>query len=563
MGFGAEMKDFISAFTTGKKLFERSPEEKERAELKAYTDEYLQQGMYTADRSALPDAEVPQAVVSTADPGTEMSNDTDDDAASEPDDDSDDEAMAYAKGGMVEAIPTRRGKDGQEGALDFTLNEADAGRGDDLFNVDGAAEAFSTGLDYVANTFGLNQRGAVQDPQRRQRLVEYQRGAGAASPQEVEGVFNVVDPKRSMSEGQRMVASMWAGYKFYLERGEPEKAAKYAGSLAQYSRARSMMLGNFAIAALEAGDTAGAAKLLTSAYNTIPDGRDIVVNQVGADGIDYSLVGADGKVTEKGKAGVRDLQRLAAGAATGQVFDQEATRVRQSRASGRGRGKEKNTSGREAIVAYKQAEAQYNAAMEAGDDQAAATAKQAMEKAYYEAVRANSAWENAQYGLAGQKRTPGTGTQKKSIIRDPDAVAQIDEALSSLIEQWDALSPDGKMGVRNLAADIYDNNDVALDQATQMAADIMSTGNPGDVALSERGKRVLKPKKAALPVDEPATDEAAVEELGNRQADIAIPEGQFPEEPVSPKPKFAKGGMVEDLDYWAEEKARKYRNMVQ
>jgi hypothetical protein len=549
--FGAEMKDFISAFSTGKKLFERSPEEKEQAALKSYTDDYLQQQeMYSADRSALPDAKVPQAVVSTDDPGTEVSNDTEGDT---------EEVVALAEGGAVEAIPTRRGKDGQEGALDFTLNEADAGRGDDLMNLDGAAEAFSTGLGYVANAFGLTQQSAVQDPQRRQRLVEYQRGAGAASPQEVEGVFNVVDPKRQMSEGQRMVASMWAGYKFYLERGEPEKAAKYAGSLAQYSRARSMMLGNFAIAALEAGDTAGAAKLLTSAYNTIPDGRDIVVNQVGADGIDYSLVGADGKVTEKGKAGVRDLQRLAAGAATGQVFDQEAARVRQSRAQRGSGGKRSNTDGREAIVAYKQAEAQYNAAMESGDEQAAAAAKQAMDAAYYTAVRANSAWENAQYGIAGQKRTPGTGTQRKSVIRDPDTVAQIDETLGNSVPDWEALSPGGKMGLRNLTADIIDNNDVALDEATSLALQIVESGDPGDVVLSERGKKIINPKKSALPVDEPAEGKAAITELGNRQADIAIPEGQFPEE----DPAFAKGGMVEDLDYWAEEKARKYRSMVQ
>lgn len=563
MSFGAEMKDFISAFSTGKQLFERSPAEKERADLKRYTDDYLQQSeMYSADRSALPDAQVPQAIVSTADPGTEPSKDTDNDAASEPDNDSDDEeVMAYAKGGMVEAIPTRRGKDGEEGALDFTLNEADAGRGNDLLNVDGAAEALSSGLDYVANTFGLNQQSAVQDPQRRQKLVEYTKGAGAASPQEVEGVFNVVDPKRQMSEGQRMVASMWAGYKFYLERGEPEKAAKYAGSLAQYSRARSMMLGNFALAALEAGDTGGAAKLLTSAYNTVPDGRDIMVDQVSPEGIAYSLVGADGKVVEKGKAGVKDLQRLAAGAATGQVFDQEATRVRASRASSRG-GKGAGAGGREAIVAYKQAEAQYQAATEAGDEQAAATAKQAMDKAYYEAVRQNSAWENAQYGIAGQKRTPGTGAQRKSVIRDPEMVAQIDETLGNSVPDWEALSPGGKMGLRNLTADIMDNNDVAMDEATSLALEIIASGNPGDVALSERGKKIIgpkKPAKSALPVDEPASDEAAVKELGNRQADIAIPEGQFPEE----KPAFAKGGAVEDLDYWAEEKARKYRSMVQ
>lgn len=429
MGFGAEMKDFISAFKTGHSMFKRSAEEKEADEFQNYWRENADD-IYneSRDMAALPDARVPTAVVNTDDPDVQATENDEETNAT----------MAYAEGGPVEAIPVRprraTGRSGEETPTDFILNEADRKNPESLVNEDGASLAMDAGLSWIAKYFGMDKTPAIGDPRRNEMLNRFARGEGAATQEEVAAASNVVDPQRRMSESDRMIAMMWAGYKFFMEKGQPEKAAKYSASLAMYARTRSMMLGNFALAALENGDTDQAARLIQSAYGLVPDGRDIKVRASQNGQIQYEVATAAGKVTRRGTAGPRELAALAQQMANGSAADSALTeRGSRGRALRQGSSTEGGGAASTKEAAARAAARELAAAKESGDEEAIAAAQSKYDAAYEDALdevssrsyRSGSAreWAIGQFetrmgSLSGNAPTSGGKA-------DPDAALQL------------------------------------------------------------------------------------------------------------------------------------------
>jgi hypothetical protein len=147
--------------------------------------------------------------------------------------------------------------------------------------------------------------------------------SNAASPADVRAVDQTIDPQGTLNPAARAIARMNAGYEYYLQKGEPDKALKYAASMVLYARTHSMMAGRLAQAALKAGDVQGAAGVIVEAHNQLPDGKALKVDGADAQGASYSVFDADGQVTEKGKASLDQLMHLATGMRDGSVWLQQ------------------------------------------------------------------------------------------------------------------------------------------------------------------------------------------------------------------------------------------------
>lgn len=146
------------------------------------------------------------------------------------------------------------------------------------------AEALRGGMSALQTEFGLKQQG-VPDEQTmaagRQRLMA---GDGRASQADMAAAAKAVDPKGELSHSQMMLRVMTKGYNWYLERGEPEKANKYAASIIQYANFQASKFGEDAIELIHKGDMKGAAKAVAAGYSHLPDGKEATDVQVSPDG---------------------------------------------------------------------------------------------------------------------------------------------------------------------------------------------------------------------------------------------------------------------------------------
>lgn len=135
----------------------------------------------------------------------------------------------------------------------------------------------------LASSFGLDQPGAVQDPDRQVALGQYLEGEGAADPDEVEEVKNIVkkvSPK-DLTEAEVNLATLVVSYEDALYDGDLETAQATAGSILQLYRQSSSQYLAIAQAAMEEGEEDEAIKNLVKAYAFIPNGRDVDIQKKG------------------------------------------------------------------------------------------------------------------------------------------------------------------------------------------------------------------------------------------------------------------------------------------
>lgn len=143
-------------------------------------------------------------------------------------------------------------------------------------------QAIDLGLKHLSGALGLDRSGAAvgADPDLRKRRAALVRGDIAENepppaPEEMEQVFRTVDPDGKLDDSLRTIYAMRKGVEFYLKKGDPQKAGKWAGALIQFSNLVSRQYGMEAVKAGRAGDTETMVQLAVKSYDAIPDGMNV------------------------------------------------------------------------------------------------------------------------------------------------------------------------------------------------------------------------------------------------------------------------------------------------
>jgi spore germination cell wall hydrolase CwlJ-like protein len=199
-----------------------------------------------------------------------------------------------------------------------------------FLDVRGVSKMADDGMKYLQARLGLDGS-AIADasPRTEQAAQALARNVGAPRPEEVDAIMKTVDPTGSLPREQRAVAGWNALYQFHTSRGNPEAAARAGAAMLMYSKQVSQRAGAFAMAALEKGDVKGAARAIQAAYEVVPDGQSVRVNQGGAGGLEYEVVDLDGKGLNKGKVTKEDLADLAKGMVDGTQWFQSVSAMRE------------------------------------------------------------------------------------------------------------------------------------------------------------------------------------------------------------------------------------------
>ncbi len=193
-----------------------------------------------------------------------------------------------------------------------------------LVDLDGAAEAVDGGLKYLQKVFGFDKPSAVTeaDDRRQDGYKAFALNVGAASPQDMQIIQDTVDPGHRLTEEQRLVAGYHAAYKYHSMKGNPAAAQRAAAAMLMYSKAAAQRYGSLAIAAKDEGDFDGMAKAVAKGYDLVPDGKSITATKAGKDGVEFQVVDMEGNITEKGKASIDDVVRMATGMVDGTAWFQ-------------------------------------------------------------------------------------------------------------------------------------------------------------------------------------------------------------------------------------------------
>jgi hypothetical protein len=179
-------------------------------------------------------------------------------------------------------------------------------------------DAVKGGLTYGANQMGLGQQRGVGTAAQRQKALEWQRGYGAIPEQELEAVKKAVDPEGKMTEAQRNMMALGQVYQFQINKGNPEGAQRAAFQVLQAYRLDAQRYASIAAHAAENGDLTTAAQAAVKAYANIPDGRDIAVYKDEDGKLNYSYTdAATGKTIVKGLLTPQQLAAQATGIAAG------------------------------------------------------------------------------------------------------------------------------------------------------------------------------------------------------------------------------------------------------
>ena len=174
------------------------------------------------------------------------------------------------------------------------------------------------GLTYGATQMGLGQQRGVGTAAQRQKAMDWQRGFGAIPPQELDAVKKAVDPEGKMTEAQRNMMALGQVYQFQMNKGNPEGAQRAAFQVLQAYRLDAQRYASIAAHAAENGDLTTAAQAAVKAYANIPDGRDIAVFKDEDGKLNYSYTdAATGKTIVKGLLTPQQLAAQATGIAAG------------------------------------------------------------------------------------------------------------------------------------------------------------------------------------------------------------------------------------------------------
>lgn len=140
----------------------------------------------------------------------------------------------------------------------------------------------------------------------------YLTGQGASSPDEVLAVGKAIDPEGKMSEAERNMASLSHVYSYYIKKGDPQAADRAAASLVQAYRQISNRYEALMKVAAENGDVDGVMKAAVRSHANIPDGKDLKLEKTKGGKINWEIVNSEtGKKLEGGLATPEEILQWA------------------------------------------------------------------------------------------------------------------------------------------------------------------------------------------------------------------------------------------------------------
>lgn len=151
---------------------------------------------------------------------------------------------------------------------------------------------------------------------------------GAATSEEIKAIDSKIGG--SFDGYTKGAARLAYAYNYFMENGEIEKAANVAKRILLFDKQAAQTRGYLAQKALEQGDTAAAAKLISDAYNeNIPDGQELKTTLNPDGSVSYTVL-KDGEVVDEGSANTEQLWAMAAKVKDGSEFLSRMARLAQT-----------------------------------------------------------------------------------------------------------------------------------------------------------------------------------------------------------------------------------------
>jgi hypothetical protein len=188
-------------------------------------------------------------------------------------------------------------------------------------------QAIDLGLKHLTGALGLDRSSAAVGPDkdlnnRRRALIRGDIGANEPppNPKEMEQIFKTVDPSGKLDDSLRTIYAMRKGVEFYMTRGQPDKAAKWAAGLIQYSNLVSRQYGIEAVKAGRAGDMEGMVQLAVKSYDAIPDGMSVQAKLIGGKEVSITRTDEEGNVIDTHRLTPQQVFQMATGISTGSGY---------------------------------------------------------------------------------------------------------------------------------------------------------------------------------------------------------------------------------------------------
>lgn len=186
-----------------------------------------------------------------------------------------------------------------------------------------AKTAALEGMKEAAKTSGFDINSAIADPELEQQRQNFLRGYGAAPEQMMRQVIDKIDPERQMRPAERNMAAMAEVYKFYLDRGDIEKAQASAQSMVMYYQRAFQQFAALSVAAGQAGDIDNATKAALAAYAQIPNGRDLTIEKLENGNLSVSVTDMDtGDIVNKQIMDPKNFAAIAMGFTPAMFLDE-------------------------------------------------------------------------------------------------------------------------------------------------------------------------------------------------------------------------------------------------
>ena len=319
---------------------------------------------------------------------------------------------------------------GSESPTQFLMNEAAA---------NGPGDAVRAGMGWIQRAFGFDA-GAVNpgpsDLRRQERLRAFATNAEAPTMEEVRQIDRTIDPDGKLQPHQRSLARLYGMYRYWEDRGEPEKAAKTAGAMLLHVKRNAQIYGADILDRLQRGDAQGAAKAAEAGYAQHPDGKRVEVKP-DKGGFQFRMFDDNGEITQEGKLTVNEMMRVATGLQDGTQWFQSmgflaSQQGRQARGAQGGRGQPSERSPR-APAPPRLSEGERR---EQADQQRRTTADQQRAAAVDTAAKRQMESVDQQADMASGEGIRARAANRQAIQSSADQVKQLQQNVSRADEEF-------------------------------------------------------------------------------------------------------------------------------
>lgn len=191
------------------------------------------------------------------------------------------------------------------------------------YSIAAGLDAVKAGANYGATVNNIHRPAGLQTSETQAGAHAWAHGTHAAPALDMEKLGNAVDPEHKMSDSDRNMAAMGAVYQFKMKQGDTDGAARSAYQMLQYYRNASSRYAALAAVAAQKGDLDTATHAAMKAYANIPDGKNFQVVKTPDGKLSYTMTDmSTGKVTQQGVEPPEKLASAAMGLA-GPGFDQQ------------------------------------------------------------------------------------------------------------------------------------------------------------------------------------------------------------------------------------------------